>query len=327
MAKLIIERHAHGMKHYHRVDDFPVTVGRALDNDVILSDLSVSPYHLEIEKREDGGHQIQNLSTENGTKVNKEKLHEGQGLQVSLPVSLWLGNSKIRLLSPDMKVEPTRVRRCDGFFCLYVSPWWAGILLLMALGIFLFDHFMSTSTDKPLGYFINASFTSVLYLVGFFLVIAGISRLATHRWDIVPAISVASLLFVVPELVDFIGGFANYYFTSDAFRSVALNLVNFLLLPILLVVFMMRIAHTPLISSLGVSLLVSSPFMAYQASDFISQLTSPDFSSLPSYNETLSSFDIRQQKTISIDEFIDSTDEEISKVVLKELDQIHKEME
>jgi hypothetical protein len=261
------------------------------------------------------------------SKVQKAKLNVGEGRKVSLPTELWLGSSKIRLLASDMPVEPTRVRECNGFFCLYTSPVWATILLAAALGMFLFDQFMSTSMSKPLGHYVNASFTSLLYLLGFFLVVAGISRLATHRWDIIPAISVASLLFLVPQVVEYAGHFVSYYFSSDSFLTVSLNIVNFLLLPVLITIFMIRIAHTHLWSAVGVSLLVSAPFMAYQASDFVRVLTRPDFSPLPSYNQSLSSLDLRQQQTISINDFVQQAEEELAEVVLSELDQKNKEEE
>ncbi|MEE9351914.1 MAG: FHA domain-containing protein, partial [Thiotrichaceae bacterium] len=216
MATLIVETHARGVSQFHPVDD-RATIGRALDNDIILSDLSVSPHHLTIEKEESGLFVVTNLSDENGTQIHKKKLNVGEGRKVSLPKELWLGSSKIRLLASDMPVEPTRVRECSGFFCLYTSPVWATILLVASLGMFLFDQFMSTSMSKPIGHYVNASFTSLLYLLGFFLVVAGISRLATHRWDIIPAISVASLLFLVPQVVEYVGHFVSYYFSSDSF--------------------------------------------------------------------------------------------------------------
>ncbi len=325
MAALIVETHARGVSHYHSVDNDSTMVGRALNNDIILSDLSVSPQHLKIEREESGSFVVTNLSDENGTRIHKQKLNVGEGRKVNLPTELWLGSSKIRLLAPDMPVEPTRVRECNGFFCFYSSPVWATVLLMAALGMFIFDQYMSTSMSRSIGYYIDASFTSMLYLLGFFLVVAGISRLAAHRWDLVPAISVASLLFLVPQIVEYIGDFVSYFFSSDSFRTVSLNLVNFLLLPLLITLFMIRIAHTPLLSAVGVSLLVSAPFMAYQASDFVKDLTRPDFSPLPSYDQSLSSLDFRQQKTVGMSDFIQQAEVELERTVLSELDRKNAE--
>jgi len=325
MATLIVETLTRGEHRYYPFNTGSATIGRALDNDIILSDLSVSAHHLRIEQEATTDtFVVTNLSDENGSRINKEKMNAGEGRRVTLPAEIWLASSKIRLLSSDMAVEPTRVRECNGLFCLYTSPLWATFLLIAALGMFLFEQFMSTSMGKPIGHYVDASFTSMLYLLGFFLVVAGISRLATHRWDIVPAISVASLLFLVPQLIEYGAHFVSYYFSSDSIKTVTMNLVNFILLPSLITVFMMRIAHSPFVSALGVSLLVSAPFMAYQASDFVRELTRPRFSPLPSYNKGLSSLDIRKETTISVADFIQYADTELTQQVLQELDEKSK---
>ena len=322
MARLILETQVRGISQFHKIGDAPVTVGRALDNDIILSDLSVSAHHLRIQRNEDGSVTVTNLSNENGTKVGRDKLVVNEGRKLALPAELWLGTSKIRLLSSDMVVEPARVRQCSGFFCLFTSPFWAVGLLLAAIGLIIFDQYMSTAIDKTIGQYLEASFASILFLLGFFLVIAGISRLVTHRWEIVPAISVASLLFIVPYIVDYLGHFFGYAFSSDLLRSVPLNTVNFLLLPVLLTIFMRRIAHTNLIPAIIISLLVSTPITAYLEEDFLKEMMHSDFSPLPNYNKTLSPWDIRLEPTVDLDSFIQQAEEQLEETVTKELDNI-----
>ncbi len=51
----------------HRLERFPVTVGRGYGNDVILDDPKVSPVHLRIERAEDGGLVVRDLGSRNGT--------------------------------------------------------------------------------------------------------------------------------------------------------------------------------------------------------------------------------------------------------------------
>ncbi|WP_374212370.1 FHA domain-containing protein [Thiothrix subterranea] len=74
MAKMILEIQTRGLNQYHRLEQFPVTIGRALDNDVILSDNSVSPYHLCLEQDAEGQVFAHNLSSENGTRLNNHQL-------------------------------------------------------------------------------------------------------------------------------------------------------------------------------------------------------------------------------------------------------------
>ena len=48
MAALILEISTRGLHRYQQIDQEITTVGRALDNDIILSDPTVAPYHLKI---------------------------------------------------------------------------------------------------------------------------------------------------------------------------------------------------------------------------------------------------------------------------------------
>ncbi len=328
MAALIVEAFTGGQSHYHKIDSDNTTIGRALDNDIILSDLSVSPHHLRIEKNaESNEYYAFNLSDENGTKSGGNALAAGEGQKVTFPMVLWLGNNKLRLLSSDMAVVATRKQACEGYLCIFSSPIWAGLLLIATLFTLVSDPNYDSTAARPMSYYINIAVDSVLYMLGFFLIIVGISRLATHRWLFAPAISIASLLFLLPLLVEYAGDFSSYYLSSSIIRTWALNLVNFLLLPMLIMIFLMRVAHTHFLTAIGVALLVSSPFMIYQVSGLVSKLSHPEFSKLPSYNRSLSSMDWRQQKTISISDFIQEAENELSKTVLEELDRRNKSAE
>ncbi|MEV7781107.1 FHA domain-containing protein [Kitasatospora sp. NPDC088351] len=53
-----------------RLPDRTVQIGRADDNDLVLDDLVVSRHHAELRARPDGGHEIVDLTSHNGTYVN-----------------------------------------------------------------------------------------------------------------------------------------------------------------------------------------------------------------------------------------------------------------
>ena len=55
-----------------------VKIGRAHDNDIVISDSSVSRYHLEIIKTNDGIFIIKDLDSRNGTYVNGRKIKESE---------------------------------------------------------------------------------------------------------------------------------------------------------------------------------------------------------------------------------------------------------
>jgi hypothetical protein len=56
-----------GVHARHRLERFPVTVGRGYGSDVILDDPKVSAEHLRVERTEDGGLVVRDLGSRNGT--------------------------------------------------------------------------------------------------------------------------------------------------------------------------------------------------------------------------------------------------------------------
>ncbi len=301
MAKVILEIIQRGAHQYHKIDSYPVTIGRAFDNDIILQDITISAHHLVIDE-EDGRITIKNLSDENGTKLEGELLSDVA--QISLPAKLHISDIKARLLSSDMPVEATKVKDCSGLFCMFTSPVWASILLIATVAVFFIERYLTTPVVKEALFYVSSVLPSVWMVLGIVVVIAGISRLSTHRWEIIPAISIASLIFLLPQLVEYLSHHLSYLFTSDTLSSWLNNTTKFLIIPGLLAAFIVKTIHTKWLPALGVAVLVYSPFLAFQLLGVIDELTTDSgFSEVPSYSQTLLPNDYRLNATISLDEF------------------------
>lgn len=309
MAKLILETTHRGVHNYHKIDSLPATLGRAFDNDIILSDITISPHHMVIDNGDsENGLEVQNLSTENGSFLNNKKL-DTQAKAITLPTDLRLGDMKARLLSADMPVEETRVRDCSGLFCIFSSPIWSAILLFSTIILFFLERYLITPVAKEPLYYLSNVLPSILTILGITIVISGISRISTHRWELVPAISIASLIFLVPQLFEYAGHFLNYLFTSNTPGDVLKNMSSFLLIPALLALYMVKTNHSKWLPAIGVAALVSSPVIAYQFSDLVDKLSlTSGFSEVPGYNQTLSPLDTRLNTTISLDDFLKEAD-------------------
>lgn len=320
MEKVILEIIQRGIHHYHKIESFPVSVGRAFDNDIILQDVTISPHHLVIDMV-DGSLQIQNLADENGTILEGKKL-DHKSHHVSLPANIRISDLKARLLSSNMPVEKTRVHKCEGIFCIFSSPIWAIFLLITTCALFFLERYLVTPIEKEPLFYLSNVLPSIWMILGIIVVIAGISRLSTHRWEIIPAISIASLIFLIPQLFDYLGHFASYLFTSDSLGSWFKNSSRFLITPVLLAAFMVKTIHTKWIPAFGVALLVYSPFLAFQLLGVVDDLKSQSgFSDVPSFSQTLLPGDYRLNTTISLDQFTKEaekeTENEVKEMLLK----------
>ena len=302
----VLEIQTRSLNHYHKLEKFPVRIGRALDNDIILSDSTVSAHHLEIDREEDGSLLVRNLSEEKGSRINSHSFQE-ERVQLAAgqePIHLRLGNRRARLMRSDMEVCKTSVRNCTGPFVLFCRLGWSIALVLIMLFAFLYESYLQTMFSKELIYYISGVMPYLMGMIALTLLAAGISRLSIQRWEVGAATSLAALFMLVPHLLGEVGHFLNYLFTADWPLEWLLLMSNFLLLPILLYAYIRLVHHAETWSAIGIALLFSSPLLVYQATDLADQFTvANEFSGDAKFNRTLSSWDIRLQPTVSIDKF------------------------
>src|SRR5207342_592839 len=91
------------------VAQWPLTIGRALDNDLVLDDVHVAPHHARLEADAEGRLQLAVLSTANGVELGHHRHAAGE--QVALPgggALLQLGPVRLRLRLPDEALAAER---------------------------------------------------------------------------------------------------------------------------------------------------------------------------------------------------------------------------
>lgn len=309
MEKLILETTQHGLKAYHKLERFPVLVGRGLDCDVIVSDMTVSPVHLKIDRTAQG-YEVQNLSEENGTRL-KGELMKDQAMPLDIPTEFALGDLKLRVLSRDSAVAPTRVKSSTkGWLGCLNNPFWAMIFVLLTAVSIVVSRYISTPVSQDYLMYISKVLPALLLMFGLALLIASVSRLSMHRWAFVPAVSIASLFLLLPILLEHLGHFLDYLLTTNWPSTVIEHASDFLLLPALLMLYLVRVHYTRFISAFGIAVLVTMPVTAYLVSDVVDQLSnSSGFSPMPSFNKTLSAMDWRVKETMEVGHFIEQSSE------------------
>ena len=314
MEKLILELTHQGKSSYHPLTHSPVTIGRAYDCDIVVPEITVSPKHLVISTTEDGV-EIRSVGEENGTLLNKKKINEQESVPITLPATLKMGELRARLLDPIMQVEPTQLTDKEGrWSSLLSNPFWAFLFVaLTALTIVASKYIRTPVKQEELIYF-NALLLPLLGMFVVAFIVAVVSRLTKHRWAFIPALSIAGLLFLIPLLFDHIGHFLSYLTSSGFAASLLKYVTSFLLLPLLLTFYLKRVHYTNWLPAVGISMLVTLPVSAFFASDLVQEMSNNSgFTPMPSYNRTLSAFDLRIQKTLEVDQFLDQ-----SELILKE---------
>lgn len=306
MAKLILEVQARGLNQYHRLEHFPVNIGRALDNDIILSDGTVSPYHIRLEQKDNGQLLLHTLSDENGTRLNGHTLKQNP-VALTLPAALLLGNRSVRLLSSDMPVEDTQVSRCSGLFLVLCHPIAVTLLFVMMIFSMVANDYIGTTLQKEPLYYLSNLLLKLLILLPGLLVGTVVARMFTNRWQFWPVLGLVSLFGLLPLVLSEVGHWIDYWLTSDVPSYwLVIGIGNFLLLPLLIFVYSRWIIHQRIWPAIGIALLLSALPLGIRAMNVLDQMTmDSEFSGDPSYSHTLSAMNMHSSSTLSLNEFLD----------------------
>ncbi len=128
----LIELHERDGRSARYVDvlGWPLRLGRAIDNDVVIDDPHVAAHHALLEPGAEGGLQLRVLDTVNGVGVGRQRVAAGRVL--ALPAAgalLQLGATRLRLRLPAERLAPELPLRALGRG-QRLLPWLAGGALL-----------------------------------------------------------------------------------------------------------------------------------------------------------------------------------------------------
>lgn len=180
---------------------WPVSLGRALDNHVVLDDVYVAAHHVLLRPGENGGVQLLVLDTVNGVVVDGRR--HGAGACVDLPAggaSLQIGAGKLRLRLSGETLAPEQ--RLPGGAA--TSRWTPLLLGLAAMALALAE--LAAGLDP--GADTTAWLPTAVGLPAVLLLWCGLwalmSKLFQHRFDFVGHLRIALPWLVSLQVVDLV---------------------------------------------------------------------------------------------------------------------------
>ena len=304
MATLILEIPSRHGSQYHKITQPVVRVGRALDNDIILSDPSVSPYHLVMRRNDAGEHELHSLADENGVRVGRRLIQEPVKL-TDLPLEIVIGRTHLRILDLTQTVAPTRLISCrDGGICIFGHWGWALLLFAGLVLLSAIDNYLSTPEKLSWKSYGHDQLIIVLAALTLSAGLLAVNRLTSQRWDYPAALSLVSLLLISALLLDQFIPFADYLFTSPLPGFLISLAWSIVLVPLALAWFLIRLNHGSTAASLLFIFVILTPVAYVQIRDIADHFDwLGDFSKQAFYSDALYPWDRRLQKTISIEEF------------------------
>lgn len=147
--ELIIERITRNKKvlSFHKVSGDKIKIGRAYDNDVVLQEEHVNPYHVEIDiYDEDDVIVMTDLQTVNGVKTERDEKVEGN-IRVSSGDVFTLGKTHIRILKSDHQVSATKELSVLEDIASQLNQWYFAALTLVLFWSSLMAYSFITRFD------------------------------------------------------------------------------------------------------------------------------------------------------------------------------------
>lgn len=306
MEPLILEIKTRGLHRYHALDKSELSIGRALDNDIILSDPTVEPYHLKILRDDAGKVELQNLASVNPARFNNRE--EDKFISAELPIEFSLGRISARILSRSHRVAETKSLASGGRMWHLYGHWgWAVLLLglcFLAGGLeFYFNSYHTLKWGDLLKYVFRES---VLGIAAFVFTLSILERLLVNRWEIKPVIISVALVYLIYQLLSLLAVELMYLFSSDLPTSLFGLVWYFLLVPAAVSIYLIQVTHLGQRKGILLAFLISSPFavLAIMQNPTIGSFFD-DFSSVAAYQKSLSPLNWHLSQRVSIDAFIE----------------------
>lgn len=126
-----------------KISNFPCTIGRAIENDIVLQDPCVSAYHCQFEKNSENKFLLNDLESANGSILNGKKVLRQE---IKNKSTLQLGATSIEIFLASEDLEPTQIisikaeRFTVGQKIAFAGSLWLVLFLVsVAKSFFLFE--------------------------------------------------------------------------------------------------------------------------------------------------------------------------------------------
>ena len=306
MAALILEIATRGLHRYVEIGKATTTVGRALDNDVILSDPTVAPHHLRIVQHPDDSVELINLADVNQTRIDSRPIDTERIDR--LPIAIEAGRVQLRLLARDYPVAATRSLAGKGKRShLFGRAYWSLLLVLLCLLVggleFYAGAYNSFKWGELFKYLLRET---VLTVGGFVLALAIFERLLVHRWEIRQLLTSVCLVYLLYAAA-MLGADGLDYLLTASWPSTWMYYGWYLaVIPAAIALYLINISHLQRERAIVLAWLIASPIAlpSILQSPHTQELLD-NYSHAASYHSKLSYLNWHLRDSVSIDEFIE----------------------
>ena len=304
METLILEVETRGLHRYFELERTVTRIGRALDNDIILSDPAVAPYHLKITITESAGITIENLADVNPTRINGRQ-HD-RLVTTTLPVNLQIGRIKATLLPRSQDVAGARPLAGSHSRYIPSHPVWLLLLPLICLMIGGMQYFLGNFTTLRWGSLFSFTLRETALSIGLIIMaLTVVERLLVNRWEvklITISVCLAYIIYTFSSLL----AYQTSYVLSSKWPTTIFDLGwHLFVIPAAISLYLIKFSHVKNIYSISLAIIMSSPYsIPAVLNSPLAEALSAEFDKSARYHSSLSALNWHRSKTSTIGEFI-----------------------
>jgi hypothetical protein len=191
-----------------KFDSRTVSLGRAFDNDVILSDEHVDANHARLKVDEDGRLWLEDLGSVNGIRRPRHKAHIDR-TQVRSGEVFLMGRSRVRIYLGTHPVAPAvRIRLSEVFLLWLGKPQVTVMLGLLFLAAKVLGTWLSTIGEFRWSQVIERNLGEVLTFLALAVGVYFLSVLFRRGGNFLAHLSLLILVFLLSSLLEFSVGVA-----------------------------------------------------------------------------------------------------------------------
>ncbi len=282
--------------------DRPIRIGRAFDNDFILTDTHISPHHAVIKEDEAGKWYVQDLNSKNGIFTKRHRKVDGL-LYLESGDEFVVGKVHLRVFAVNHPVSDTiGLSAWENFIYVISHPFYFILILLASLlffsGVEYMDNFNKFAAKE---FFLEAAVVPLLAFV-WAGVWAFVGRILRHETRFMAQCIVALVYLVAvtitAELLDVLA-----FNVPDRTMVLIVKNVSQGILLFLLFSFNLRLASL----KSPINRMITANIAAWSLVSvtlFVSEVNAPDFSPYPKYVANILPPSFLFAKKVSAEQFL-----------------------
>lgn len=290
----------------HKLDRFPVRVGRSYDNDIILDDPYVSPSHIEVLLDGNGHVLITDLKSENGL-FSLHPLLRHEVLSVEENQRIRIGHTDIRLRSRNFPVRETFIDRVrpSQLHLLVTNMVMLPVFWLLTAGLFLAYYYQQSYRDVTFNNLVSQVLPLFIFILIWSCAWSIVSKVVTHKFYFAYHAILTSVVLAGFYLLEPLFSYIEFIYPVRGLAD-NLSLISDLGLPMILLYGNLR-QSTPLSRHRAWITAIVTSVLVIGVLHLIAFVHEPEFNAEPQFSEVLKAPLFSPRRGKSIDHFFADT--------------------